>query len=265
MGDLVSITRFADVRKVGFDLETTGVDVETARIVTASIVAIGGGKEELTFNYLVNPGIEIPKEASAIHGVSTEIARASGLNASEALDEIAEKLSKALDSGMPVVAYNLSYDWTVLDRELRRNNLPVMAERVNDPIRSLIDPYVIDKYVHRYRKGSRKLQHTAHHYDVHEISDWHSSDADARAAVLIAEKLFQRYPYLDSMGPGFLYQYQQRWKREQAESLEAYFRNESKSGEKFNPDAVVDRNWPLVPVPGQPEIETDDWMVEKSA
>jgi len=62
---------------VAFDLETTGVDPETARIVTATIVRIHGA-EVTSREWLVNPGVDIPAGATAIHGVTTEHARASG-------------------------------------------------------------------------------------------------------------------------------------------------------------------------------------------
>ena len=50
-----------------FDLETTGVNVSSDRIVEISILKIfpNGNKESKT--WLVNPGVPIPLEASNIH------------------------------------------------------------------------------------------------------------------------------------------------------------------------------------------------------
>ncbi|MFI5801023.1 exonuclease domain-containing protein [Streptomyces sp. NPDC051677] len=236
--------KFSDAVKIGFDTETTGVDPSNARIVTAALIVRGGGRTIRSFQWLIDPGIEIPEEAAAIHGVTTERARAEGRKPRGALDEIAGNLATALSRQSPVIAFNLSYDWTVLDAELRRNRLPVMSERLAIEPRTLVDPHVIDKAVDKYRRGSRKLQPTCEHYGI-ELNDWHSADADASAAVLLSEKLFERFPYLGLMRPADLYQSQQEWRREQAQSLQAYFRNERKSGAKYNPDAVVNGEWPI--------------------
>ena len=57
---------------VFFDLETTGVNIATDRIVEISILKIfpNGNKESKT--WLVNPEIEIPAEATAVHGITNE-------------------------------------------------------------------------------------------------------------------------------------------------------------------------------------------------
>ena len=57
---------------VFFDLETTGVNIGTDRIVEIAILKVfpNGNKERKT--WLVNPEVEIPKEASDIHGITNE-------------------------------------------------------------------------------------------------------------------------------------------------------------------------------------------------
>ena len=57
---------------VFFDLETTGVNIATDRIVEISILKVfpNGNKESKT--WLVNPEVEIPKEAAEIHGITNE-------------------------------------------------------------------------------------------------------------------------------------------------------------------------------------------------
>ena len=57
---------------VGFDLETTSTDPFEARIVTACVAPEKGAAQR----WLVDPGIEIPPGAAAIHGISTATARA---------------------------------------------------------------------------------------------------------------------------------------------------------------------------------------------
>lgn len=236
---------FIGIRKYGFDTETTGVNVNESRIVTAAVVAHGGGKPDCAKTWLIDPGIEIPEEAAAIHGITTERVRAEGVDAATALDEIARTLTGVLRNRLPIVAFNLAFDWSILDRELKRYELPTMAERYTQPIYGLVDPYVIDKAVDRYRKGTRKLQPTAELYGV-KLDDWHTADADALAATLIAEKEFEKYEFLNRLSPERLYNAQQKWRKEQCASLQAYFRNEEKSGDAYDPEAVINGEWPML-------------------
>jgi len=228
----------------GFDTETTGVDVKTARIVTASVVAHDGERVTDSRSWLIDPGVEIPPEASDIHGITTEVARAKGADAKESIDSLAAILAQEAGRGIPVVAFNLAFDWSILHYECLRYGLPTVEERIGGtPL--LIDPYVIDKELDKYRRGTRKLQPTAELYGV-ELTNWHDAEADALAAVLLTRKLFARFPHLETLTPKTLTARQAKWRRDQAASLQAYFRNPAKSGDKYNPDAVVDGGWPLI-------------------
>ena len=57
-----------------FDLESTGLNKKTDRIVSIAILRYEPGREAdpKRIHYLVNPGIHIPAEATAIHGISDE-------------------------------------------------------------------------------------------------------------------------------------------------------------------------------------------------
>ncbi|WP_377271875.1 3'-5' exonuclease [Peterkaempfera sp. SMS 1(5)a] len=226
-------------RMASFDVESTGVDVETARIVTASLTMVGGGQPTEATAWLADPGIEIPTEASDIHGITTERARAEGRPAREVVEEIAYLLADALQQRIPIVAMNARYDLTVLDRECRRHGLPTVTERTGGLTGPVIDPYVIDKQVDKYRKGSRKLTALCEHYGVQLGDDAHEAGADALAAARVAYKLAIRFPKLQVDLPQ-LFVWQQKWAAEQAASLQAYFRRK-------DPKAVVEGAWPLVP------------------
>lgn len=235
------------LRRAGFDTETTGADPEEARIVTAALVVRGGGKPDQDFTWLINPGVPIPAEAAAIHGITTEMAQAKGQDPKVALEEIASKLAAAINFGMPVVAFNLSFDWTVFDRDLRRNGLAPMGERLTVTMPALIDSHVIDKHVDRYRKGTgmRKLQPTADVYGI-TITDWHTAEADADAALRIAEEQFRRHAWLNNLGAAGLYGAQVGWRAEQQAGLQEWFRS-PKAGEKQDTEAVIDGAWPMRP------------------
>jgi DNA polymerase-3 subunit epsilon len=239
------------IRRAGFDTETTGPDPDEARIITAALVVSGGSKPDQAFTWLINPGIEIPAEATNIHGITTEQAKAEGQDPKVALDEIADMLARALAYGMPVVAFNLQFDWTVLDRELRRNGLATMGERLpNQPFPALIDSHVIDKQVIPRRKGSgmRKLKPTAEVYEV-EITDWHTAEADALAALRIAEVQFRQFPWLNELGTAGLYGAQQAWRAEQQAGLQEWFRTKATPEQGGDPNKVIDGSWPLRPFP----------------
>jgi DNA polymerase-3 subunit epsilon len=231
--------KYLDGRRCGWDTETTSKNPAEARIVTAAIVGRGGASPEHSQEWVINPGVPIPPETTAIHGIDDQIAQERGQDPKAALEEIADTLARILRYGMPLVAFNTSYDWSVLHHELVRHGLPTMADRLDGPPYSLLDALVLDKQADRYRKGSRKLKAVADHYGVH-LDNWHEAKADAIAALGIADALYERHPRLDGYDPQRLYLAQQAWREEQQRGLQEYLRRK-------NPDAVVDGSWPLIP------------------
>ena len=220
-----------------FDLETTGVDVDTSRIVSACIAVLDeDGRLVSRWDWLADPGIEIPEGASAVHGITTERARAEGRPATVVIAEIAQTLRVLFDSGIPVTVYNAPYDLTLLDRECRRHGLAALEGTM-----PVIDPLVIDKAVDRYRKGKRTLEVTAELYEV-PLDDAHDAGADAIAAGRVALALLRRYPDDLDIGLSDLHGRQEVWHAEQAASFQEYLR--SKRGDD---NYVADPSWPLKP------------------
>ncbi|MFJ9828813.1 3'-5' exonuclease [Streptomyces sp. NPDC101160] len=234
---------------VGFDLETTGTDPLEARIVTASIVGVHGGRVVRQRDWLADPGIRIPEQASAIHGISSERAAAEGRPVREVADEIAETLTGYWAQGVPVVAYNASFDLTLLSAELRRHGLPSLEERLGGAgIGPVVDPYTIDRAVDRYRRGKRTLEAVCAEYGV-ELTSAHQAAADALAAVRVAVAIAERHASVAALDPAELHERQIGWYRAWAEDFQSFLRR------KGDPEAVVDPIWPLrelgaVPVPG---------------
>lgn len=222
---------------VGFDLETTGPDPETARIVTACVVVHAPGQDPYSRTWLVDPGMEIPAGATAVHGVTTEQARAEGIPAGHAFAEIATELAAANDRGIPLVAFNACFDFTVLDREARRHGYAPLA-----PTR-VVDPFVLDKQVDRYRRGGRKLTDVAAHYGI-RLDNAHAADADALAAVEVARAIAARVPGAPE-DARHLHEAQIAWRAEQCASLEDYFRRTK------DPSTVIAREWPVLPFTGE--------------
>jgi DNA polymerase-3 subunit epsilon len=218
-----------------FDLETTGVDVDTSRIVSACVAVLDDAGAVISrWNWLADPGIEIPEGASAVHGITTERARAEGRSAPVVVAEIAQTLRVLFDSGIPVTVYNAPYDLTLLDRECRRYGIEPLES--SSPV---IDPLVIDKAVDRYRKGKRTLEVTAALYDV-ALEDAHDAGADAIAAGRVALALLHRYPDDLDVGLADLHGRQEVWYAEQAASFEEYLRQK-----RGDDSYVADVGWPL--------------------
>jgi DNA polymerase-3 subunit epsilon len=228
-------------RLCGFDTESIGVDVETDRIVTACVVQCGGNQPVAAANWLADPGVDIPEAAANVHGITTERARVEGRPAGEVIEQVVTALTAVVVSGIPIVAMNAPFDFTLLDREARRHGVQPLTDIVGDDLR-VIDPRVLDKQVDTYRPGKRTLTDLCAHYDV-PLGAAHSADADALAACRVAWRLGSRYPKLAELDLTQLHKLQVEWAAEQAASFQEYLR-------KKDPDAVIDGSWPLRPVGG---------------
>ncbi|MFJ8312788.1 MULTISPECIES: 3'-5' exonuclease [unclassified Streptomyces] len=224
---------------VGFDLETTGTEPLEARIVSAAIVTVRGADVVERRDWLADPGIRIPAQASAVHGISNERAAAEGRPAPEVADEIAESLTGCWRRGVPVVAYNAAFDLTLLAAELRRYELPSLSDRLDGAATGpVIDPYTIDRSVDRYRSGKRTLEAVCVEYGV-LLEAAHDAGADALAAARVAVAIAERHPRVARLGPAELHDRQIQWYAEWAADFQQFLRK------KGTADAVIDGSWPL--------------------
>ncbi len=98
------------------DTETTGLG-KTDEIVQIGIVDMSGA---VLFNQLIKPTIPIPYSASSIHGISDQ-----DVAAAPSFKDIYIKLSMLL-AGQVVVAYNMEFDWRMLEQTAGRYRLPVL-------------------------------------------------------------------------------------------------------------------------------------------
>lgn len=219
---------------VVFDTETTGLDTRHARIVTSYVGLIGSEGETLeAHSWLADPGVVIPDQAAAVHGITTEVAQRDGRPAAEVVAEIHSTLQGYLDRGLPVVAYNASYDFSILHHESIRHGIEPLANP-----RPIIDPLVIDRKVDTYRKGKRTLQMAAAHYLV-RLDDSHTADADAIAAGRVAQAILRAHASELDGGAEWLHDQQVVWAREWAENYQAFRRNQGDSG------FVATGSWPV--------------------
>ncbi len=227
-----------------FDTETTGPNPQWARLVTAcvSLIDIDGTNVTVkTTNWLADPGGEIPEGASAVHGITTEYAAEHGRPHDEVVGEVADALTRAWANGYIVVAFNASYDLTLI-RKLSRDPFDIAG--------LVVDPYVIDRKFDQYRSGKRKLADMCAHYKVAQ-EDAHQAEGDALAAARLAYKLLRMpavpdrrgdlidWPKLRSLTAEQLMSRQAEWHRERQESFAEYLRKTGKPVDDINFD------WPI--------------------
>lgn len=223
-----------------FDLETTGVDPRTGRIVSAALVPFTDGTEGPARTWLVDPGVEVPVESQRVHGITTERVRAEGTPAAVAVPQILEAVTRLREDGSVLVGHNIVYDLTVLAAEGIRAGILGSPQDLLAQLPPVVDTLVIDRQIDRYRRGPRTLTAVAEHYGI-ALDDAHDALADARAAGLIALAQAAAAPSLADATPHDLHASQVRWKAEQAASLQEYLR-------RRRPSATVNGDWPLEPL-----------------
>ncbi len=232
---------WTDMPWLGFDTETTGVDVTRDRLVTAALVLRPGGAnqsgpdEERT--WLADPGVEIPEAARSVHGISTEFARANGQPLTEVLDEIATVLVDHWRQGFPVVAFNASYDITLVNTELRRHGIGSFEERLGDDPAPVIDPLILDRALDRYRTGKKTLALMAPVYGVTLSEDAHTAEVDVAMTLNVLAAMAQRYPKIAAMGARELHDYEVTAHARWAVDFEKWLRSKGR-------DAHISANWP---------------------
>jgi DNA polymerase-3 subunit epsilon len=217
-----------------FDTETTGIAPETTRIVSAHVSVINpNGQVETPQNWLIDCGIEIPPQATAVHGITTERMRAEGIDAPHGIYQIISTLRDFIAAGIPVVAYNAAYDFTILDREAKRYGFDPLSSP-----RPIIDPLIIDKQVDKYRKGKRTLEAAAAYYGI-PLNGAHDASVDAIAAGLVAQAIGRKFGSELNMTAQELHDKQVNWAAEQAASYAQW--RKSQNLPVFSNDGV----WPV--------------------
>jgi DNA polymerase III subunit epsilon len=224
-----------------FDTETTGVDVETDRIVSAAVVVQDGpGTRPRVTRWLVNPGVPVPEGATAVHGLTDEHLQRNGRWPAPVMYEIAEELAEQAAMARPLVVMNAPFDLTLLDRELRRHRASSLDSWFETSALRVLDPRVLDKHLDRYRKGRRTLTDLCAHYGV-TLEGAHDAAADALAALDVVRAVGRRFAArLERLTPAELHTLQTGWHAAQARGLQAWF---TKSGTQ----EIVDPAWPLRP------------------
>ena len=165
------------------DLETTGIDVTNDRIVEIAVVKIyPDGKEEVRCRR-VNPTIPIPKEASAVHGI-TDV----DVKDEPTFKEIAKSLAQMLE-GCDFAGFNSNkFDFPLLAEEFLRAGIDFDFHK-----RRFIDVQTI---FHKMEK--RTLEAAYKFYCQKDLTDAHSAEADTLATYEVLKAQLDMYPDLEN-------------------------------------------------------------------
>lgn len=166
---------------VFFDLETTGVNANSDRIVEIAYLKIhpNGNEESKTFR--VNPGMPIPKEASDVHHITdADVAN------SPSFKEIGKIIAKDIE-GCDLAGFNSNrFDVPLLVEEFLRNDIDIDLSK-----RKLIDVQVIF-----HKMEQRTLSAAYKFYCNAELEGAHGAEADTKATYEVLKSQLDRYPDL---------------------------------------------------------------------
>lgn len=236
------MTRWYEGPLASFDTETTGVDVEHDRIVSAALVVQDAeDSEPRTARWLIDPGVPVPAAATAVHGLTDAFLKRHGRPPGPVVEALARALAARSAAAVPLVVMNAPFDLTLLDRELKRHRATPLAAYLEHSALCVLDPRVLDKYADRYRKGRRTLTDLCAHYGV-ELTDAHDAASDALAALSLVRAIGRHFTDrgVGSMSAAELHARQALWHAAQARGLQAWFaRNGSQE--------TCDPAWPLRP------------------
>lgn len=222
----------------GFDLETTGTDPRTDVPVSFSFVFYDGGVKTHVVGGIINPEIEIPDTAIAVHGISNERAIQEGRDLKKAISEITDTLIASSKANIPVVGMNVSFDLKMIDCLSRKFFGESLSERgFTGPV---LDVLVIDRFYDKYRKGGRKLIDMCAHYGVNETEMLHDAQNDVEACIAVLLEQCSKYPEMVSIGLNALHLSQQGWHRDWAENFSKYLISKGR-----DPLSESDFSWPL--------------------
>jgi DNA polymerase-3 subunit epsilon len=164
-----------------FDLETTGINVATDRIVELSYLKVYPNGDEESKTMKINPTIPIPPQTTAIHGIKDEDVKDAPTFAS-----IAKNLAKEFE-GCDFAGYNSNkFDLPLIIEEFLRADVEIDLKN-----RKTVDVQVIF-----LKKEQRTLSAGYKFYCGKELKNAHSAEADTQATYEILQAQLDRYPDL---------------------------------------------------------------------
>lgn len=161
-----------------FDLETTGTNPTTDRIIEIAIIKLMPNGGEIRKHHLVNPVIPIPPDSTAIHGITNE-----DVATQPTFKEVAKELARFLE-GCDVGGYNiLKFDLPLLVEEFLRADVEFDYSR-----KRIVDA---QRIFHLMEK--RTLGAAYKFYCGRELDNAHSAEADTEATMQVLLAQVSRY------------------------------------------------------------------------
>ncbi len=169
-------------RPIAFiDLETTGINITTDRIVELAIVKISPDGSKLVKRKLVNPLMPIPESSSAIHGITDEMVKDA-----PSFKQISNEVKQFIE-GADLGGYNSNrFDIPMLLEEFLRAGIEYSVDG-----KRLVD---VQKIFHMMEQ--RTLSAAYKFYCSKTLEGAHGAEADATATWEVLEAQLERYPQI---------------------------------------------------------------------
>ncbi len=113
-----------DAPLVFVDVETNGLDSLRGRVIEVAAIRVEGGKVVKTFRSLIDPEIDVPDYITNLTGITTD-----DLRGAPTFDVVADELRGVLD-GAIFVAHNVRFDYSFLQQEFARLDLPFLPRQL---------------------------------------------------------------------------------------------------------------------------------------
>ncbi len=173
-----------EAKLVVIDFETTGLSPQQDRVLEAGVACFDQGRLSASENWLINPGVEVPEEARAVHNISDQ-----ELADAPSFGPVFPELCEMLRDRLPV-AYNADFDRGFLHSELQRLGgeaaLPEKLPPALQPEVTWIDPLVWVRELQRHDKGKKLTDVCARLGIPLERAHRAAGDAEAAGRVLAA-------------------------------------------------------------------------------
>ena len=166
---------------VFIDLETTGINLATDRIIEIAIIKILPDRTRTVKHKLVNPQMPIPKESSDLHGITDDKVK----NA-PTFKDVANELKQFI-ANSDLSGYNSNrFDIPLLMEEFLRAGIELEMQ----------DRRMLDVQTIFHMMEKRTLGAAYKFYCQKDLVDAHSAEADASATWEILEAQLERYDHL---------------------------------------------------------------------
>jgi DNA polymerase-3 subunit epsilon len=159
------------------DVETTGRDASVDRVVEVGIVVGRRGDVVARYNWLINPGIPIPSEVTAVHGITNEMVKDK-----PRFEDIASEIAQALRGCIPA-AYNALFDRAFMMGEFARAKTDTIGIAALTRDVEWVDPLVWARDI-QHEEKSRALGDVAARLGV-KLDQAHRASDDAEAALRV--------------------------------------------------------------------------------